>query len=195
MPNSELLRAYFEHPKELLLAEVDNIKSPEIRRFTLEILNAADPQFWIAPCSSSGKYHPPEDQGEGGLVRHTIKAVAVAKQDLRRYDFDDHEKDAAISAVLLHDTCKNGIPWGENTNYSHGVIAARWLGEFNLEHPTAKQLIINGVRYHMAPWCEPLEEVERSLLPEGIERVVQNADFFSSRQSMSFLPGVSVYPL
>jgi len=196
MPDSELLRAYFEDPKELFLAEVDSIKSPEIRRFTLEVLDAADPQFWLVPSSSSGKYHPPEDQGEGGLLRHIIKAVAVAREDLRRYNFNDDEKDAALCAVLLHDICKNGIPWGENTNYTHGLIGANHIGEFKLDSPPkVKQLIVDGVRYHMGPWCQPIEEVKRSSLPQGIEQIVQNADYFASRQSMSFLPRVSIVNL
>jgi len=36
-------------------------------------LAQAPKEFWTAPCSSSGKYHPPEDQVEGG----TINAITI----------------------------------------------------------------------------------------------------------------------
>lgn len=208
----ERLKHYFQEGKGLLLTEAQVIKSPDIRRFTLEALDTADPRFWTIPSSSSGRYHPPEDQGEGGLVRHVIKAVTVAQQESRRFNFNQEEVDMAISAVLLHDTCKNGIPWSDTTDYTHGLVAARWLEQFELDNQTIKQGIISAVRYHMAPWCyavnpyedrpytahemrQNLEELSRALTqPSRVEMVVRNADYWSSRSDISFLPGVSIYP-
>lgn len=212
MESSEKLRRYFQEGKSLFLAEAEAIKSTDIRRFTLEALDAVDPRFWTIPSSSSGRYHPPEDQGEGGLVRHVIKAVTVAQQESRRFNLTKEEEDMAVAAALLHDTCKNGIPWGEATDFTHGLVAARWLEQFELDNQTIKQGIISAVRYHMAPWCyainpyedrpytghemrQNLDELGRALTqPSRVEMVVRNADYWSSRRDISFLPGVSVYP-
>ena len=59
--------SYFEE-------EIDLIQSADLKIFlTLAVENMFDYVF-IKPASSSGKYHPMSDLGEGGLIRH-IKGV------------------------------------------------------------------------------------------------------------------------
>ncbi len=194
----------------LIQENIERIVSEDIKDFTYQAFSEVDPRFWVAPASSTGKYHPAEDNGEGGLVRHVVKAEAVVEQFARRDGFTQRELDIAISAILLHDTCKNGVVWeSKNTDYSHGIIAAKWLEKFELNDPGAKGEIINAVRYHMGQWsyavspyedrpyskqemANNLSEVIRALHPSRVERAVQDADYWSSRQSMSFFPGVSV---
>lgn len=209
--------------RKLMYAEVNKIKSDDIREFTILAFSTADPKFWDSPCSSSGKFHPPEDNGQGGLVRHLIKASYVAEQFGRRAQFSDYEMDMARSATLLHDICKDGNPWGNATDYRHGMIGAEFLGTFELSDKTAKQIIMDGVRYHMSPWNTTfspekyfllngkggkaesgviitpediraeLIEVKRGLMPHSaIETCVQQADYWSSREGMSFYPGINV---
>ncbi len=194
----------------LIQENIERIVSEDIKDFTYQAFSEVDPRFWVAPASSTGKYHPAEDNGEGGLVRHVVKAEAVVEQFARRDGFTQRELDIAISAILLHDTCKNGVVWeSKNTDYTHGIIAAKWLEKFELNDPGAKGEIINAVRYHMGQWsyavspyedrpyskqemANNLSEVIRALHPSRVERAVQDADYWSSRQSMSFFPGVSV---
>ena len=193
----------------LVQKEVEKIVSEDIKEFTYQALAEVDENYWTAPASSSGKFHPPEDNGEGGLVRHVIKGVAVIEQFARRARFSQRELDEAISAFLLHDTCKNGVVWTTpKTDYTHGLIASEWLEKFHLA-PTAKVAIQNAVRYHMAPWCyavspfedrpytkeemnKNLEEMSRAMFPTRIEEAVREADYWSSRSSMSFFPGTAV---
>lgn len=190
--------------------EIQKINSDDIRRFVKKSLSKADPMFWEVPSSSTGKYHPQEDQGKGGLIRHIKKSVVVVEQFARRSQFSERELDMAIAAMLLHDICKNGIPWEENTDYTHGLIASKWLEQFGLEDRTAKEMILNAVRYHMAPWCyavnpfeyreysrdemlQNMNELSRSLTnPSRIELAVREGDYWGSRQEMSFLPGKSI---
>lgn len=192
----------------LVMKEVEKIESEDIKRFIYDVFNQVDLKFWVAPASSTGKYHPEEDNGEGGLVRHVIKGCAVAEQFARRAQFTQREMDITMAAVLLHDTCKNGVVWGRYTDYTHGKIAAEWLAHFPMEDTTARQMICDAVRYHMAPWCYVVspfedrqfsreemqanwEEVVRGMNPSRIERAVQEADYWSSRKSMSFFPGAT----
>jgi putative nucleotidyltransferase with HDIG domain len=209
--------------KQEFYNEVSKIQDENILRFTKFILSKADPLFWTSPCSSSGKFHPPEDQGKSGLLRHLIKASYVAEQFARRAMFSQYELDTARSATLLHDICKNGNPWGKNTDYQHGIIGANFINQFSFPNKITKEIITNGIRYHMSPWNttlppekyfllnkkggEPeegiiitpedirkeLEEVKRGLTPHSIiEKCVQEADYWASRNEMSFMPGVSV---
>ena len=194
----------------LVQQEIEKIQSEDIKEFTYQVFAEVDPHFWIAPASSTGRHHPPEDNGEGGLVRHVIKAVAVVEQYARRVRFSDRELDMALSAILLHDTCKDGIVWTTGkTDYTHGKIAAEWLEKFNLEDKGAKDGIISAVRYHMAPWCyavspfedrqytkkemnDNLEEMSRAMYPTRVELAIRDADYWSSRENMSYFPGTPV---
>ena len=107
---------------------IEKIESEDIKDFTYQAFGEVNIKFWTSPSSSTGKHHPEEDQGKGGLVRHTIKAVAVLEQYLRRAEATQREIDMGISAMLLHDTCKNGIDWESDfTDYTHGLIAFDWL--------------------------------------------------------------------
>jgi len=117
-----------------------------------------------------------------------------------------------MASYLLHDICKDGIPpWGEFTDYTHGLIAYNWLQQFGLGDVYAKQAILDGVRYHMTPWCYAvspyrkeggftqeemlanLNELTRALAaPSRIELAVREADYWSSRKSMSYMPGYNI---
>jgi len=195
---------------EVLKKEIEKIEISSIREFTERALLNADPNFWIVPSSSTKKHHPPEDNIYSGLVNgHIKKGVIVVEEYGRRAGFDQLEKAMAISAFLLHDINKNGVPWGKHTNRTHGFISSNWLKQFVCRNEMAKEIIVDAVRFHMAPWCyvvnpfenrkysgeemrKNLEELQRALVSPGrIELAVREADYWSSRDGISFLPGVS----
>ena len=182
-----------EKKKKRLYEEVNKIRSLDILKFTTEALSQAPKEFWVAPSSSSGKHHPPEDQGRGGLVTHTIKSIIVAKELLRFYSMNiSYYEDLVISAMSLHDILKNGKPWGKKTDYRHGYLAYEWLKEW-FKGCNGKEEILNAIRYHMSRWVvrsgNP-EENERELLratnPTTFEHIVQLSDYIASRKSISF---------
>ncbi len=202
--------------------EIKMINSPAVRRFVTQALENADPGFWTVPSSSSGKYHPPEDQGEGGLIRHVKKTVVVCREYARMMNFEAWESNCAIAASLLHDIKKNwnGSEWTDQTDYRHGMFGAGWLKQFWLYDATRKKVILDAVRYHMGQWCTTLgyekmkavyskdksfmlsaeefaaeiKERTRSLQPNKVEYAVQIADYFASRKDISFLPGMTIMP-
>lgn len=171
---------------------VELIGSEKIRDFVKTALAAAPPEFWTAPASSSGKYHPPEDQVEGGTVVHTRKAVRVAI-DLFRFFGVEQElmKDRIIAAIILHDIQKNGIPWGEHTNYEHGRIACEWLMQFAGSNP-ALVVICLLVRDHMGVWNQP-NPTPALKFGDIVDRlaishlIVQLADYWASRKWCPFI--------
>lgn len=177
--------------KEALFEQRYRISDPDIQAFVEHALNAAPRGFWTCPCSSSGTHHPPEDNGESGTVRHLIKSAAVSEQLARFYDLDQRDTDIAIAGAMIHDIKKNGEPWTNKTDYTHGWIAYDWLEQFELKEPE-KESIRNCVRYHMARWVQPESEKPRALKPTTPELVVQLTDYFCSRECASFFPGVGV---
>lgn len=183
------------------------IESPLIRGFVRTALFRAPKEFWTAPCSSSGKYHPPEDQVEGGIIVHTRKAIQVALSFFRFFEIKDQlVKDKIIAACILHDICKNGIPWGERTDYKHGLIAFDWLTSiFDVKAPPnyarpIKPIVINRdivdiaelVRDHMGIWSKPEPTPALKAGKEITEKtiwhtIIQIADYWASRKWCPFV--------
>lgn len=204
----------------MLFDEIKNIQSRSLRKTVEAILLAADEEFWIVPCSGTGKHHPAEDQGEAGLIRHLVKAVYVGGQEARRKRFSDYEYDATIAAIIIHDIKKNGDPWGSSTDFKHGILGADFIKKFYFKDKTLKKIITDAVRYHMAPWNttidnerlykvfsnnqekmfsgeemnKEIEERIRGCFPTRVEKAVQDADYWASREGMSFFPSLSVMP-
>ncbi len=141
------------------------IESEKIRDFVKKALKLAPTEFWKAPCSSSGKHHPPEDNFEGGIIIHSRKTVQVALALFRFFDIKDRlAQDKIIAACILHDITKNGTPWGESTDYEHGEIAVLKLfpsvrvpdekGILCLVDPDLLDVLIL-IKNHMGIWSHP----------------------------------------
>jgi len=206
--------------KTKLYKRIDSIQSKSLRKTVRNILSSVDEKFWTDPCSGSGMYHPAEDQGIAGLVRHLVKATYVFEYEARRQKFEDYEFDAGMAATILHDIKKNGETWGTETDYTHGITGSDFIKKFYFSDKTIKKMVMNGVRYHMAPWnttipnakrfkgikhkeaklftynemMQELEERTRGLFPSRTEKAVQDADYWASREYMSFYPGKMIMP-
>ncbi len=147
---------------------IELIESEKIKNFVKKALGKASEQFWKEPSSSSGKRHPPEDNVEGGIIVHSRKAIRVALALFKFFDIKGKlTQDKIIAALILHDIQKRGIPWGENTNLEHGMIAYCWLLKIAaVELNPEKEDIIHIdsdlfeicflVKNHMAVWSQPL---------------------------------------
>ncbi len=209
----------FEFKTELY-KRIDVIQSKSLRKTVRNILYSVDEKFWTDPCSGSGMFHPAEDQGIAGLVRHLVKATYVFEYEAKRQRFEDYEFDAGMAATILHDIKKNGKTWGAETDFTHGIIGYDFIKKFYFSDKTIKKMVMNAVRYHMAPWnttipnakrflgmehkeaniftykelIQELEERTRGLFPSRIEKAVQDADYWASRENMSFYPGKTIMP-
>lgn len=113
-----------------LTEQISLIKSPEIRRLVIVVLQSVPQRFYVEGASTTGKYHCPVSQGLGGLVRHTKLLVKFALEMLNLEQFDELKslKDELIAALLLHDSIKMG--WdNENkwTVFEHPNLAADFI--------------------------------------------------------------------
>jgi hypothetical protein len=180
--------------KESLYLRLGLIKDDNIRNFTEQALNYADEEFWTYPSSLSGRYHPKENNGIGGLVRHTIKTIDIAKGLGEFMLYGNTSRDITIAGAMLHDIKKGGDDW---FNYPaiHGLLAYEWLKDLEYKGPIdelIKEDILNCVRYHMRQFSEPKSEAVRAVNATDTEQIVQIADHISSRKELSFLPGLEL---
>jgi len=177
--------------KEALYTQLKDISDSEIRNFVKEGLDHAPEGFWHTACSGTGSSHPPENQGDAGLIRHLCKCVVTAKDLCRYFGLSQYDTDIVLAGTLLHDIKKNGEPWGVSTHMEHGLIGAKFLEQFSLREP-AKTEILNCVRYHLSRFTGTKLDVERASNPTQKELIVQMTDLFCSRKYASWLPDVNV---
>ena len=172
------------------------IKNEEIRNFVDAALCKAPKKFWTAPCSSSGKYHPPENQVRGGIVVHSRKMVQVAVSLFRFFGVENQAtKDKILAAVILHDIQKGGIPWS-GFDKKHGKIAADWLYNEVCTSTQRKNRdikdILEFVENHMGRWAAPKKHIAltkggRLCNRDICNLIVQLCDYFASRKWCPFV--------
>ena len=171
------------------LSQVKNDRLREVVRDYFE--NVVPDYFWTIPASTTGKYHPDIDLGEGGLVRHTKMVVRVAVELLGITMFSSLRinSDCIIAALLVHDTMK----CGEGEKYSrhdHPILASVKFMEHSKKYQdfdsTLKldtEIICKMVESHMGQWTT--SAYSPIILPEPTtrgEKFVHLCDYIASRK-------------
>lgn len=123
---------YFEDQLKL-------IKDEDLRDFVKSYIEH-QPKFKIEyPTSSTGKYHPKWQNGEGGNGRHTKNVVKILQVFERAYP--NLKWDEVYTAAILHDMSKYSDSSDEYTNPKHPIIEADKFKDYlrqALESTTAK---------------------------------------------------------
>lgn len=179
--------------KEFFSNELDQIKDKNIRSFTEYCLDNAPPYFWVVPSSSTGKYHPPQSLGTGGLVRHTRSAVYFADILCRAYGVEGRAKDIIISAVLSHDLAKYDLPMRPHTVSNHDKISAdyvfnlakQFVSEGNILAVEDAQAICKGIAFHYGRWTTEDRRKKFSEEYSTTELIVHLADMVSAGREVS----------
>lgn len=174
------------------LDRLDTIIDDDIRAFVKEALDDASDEFWTAQGSVSGINHPPEDNIVCGLLVHVTKAMEVAEELFRFFGVDDEvDRDIVRAAVMIHDTWKQGSPWGNSTHREHGLICAEMIEKYTLD-PYIKRKIQKCISSHMSRWAWPFSALASFIIPDKLQMVVALADYMASRNNVSFYPGRSI---
>lgn len=169
--------------------EMNWIKSEKIREFVADELERLPDYFFEVAASSTGKYHPSYALGEGGLVRHTKAAVAIAKDLLGlemygRYSAED--KDIILAALILHDGMKHGTAGGKYTVATHPIEMADFI-----QTDCAKRLgeeicdkLYSSIAAHMGQWNTDYK-TNKEILPKpqtAMQKFVHQCDYLASRK-------------
>lgn len=175
-----------EDKVKFFVNELGDIADPKIREFATKMIEGADDYFFIVPASSSGKYHPTFDLGDGGLVRHTRCVAYYAGCIAESFMFSQRDKDIIILAGLAHDIKKQGNGEGRHTVTEHPILAADYVLSIAKEMPdvfTSEELskLTQAIRSHMGKWGTkdglPAPESE-------FDKCLQAADYIASRKEI-----------
>lgn len=158
--------------------------------------------FFEVAASSTGKYHPKYALGEGGLVRHTKAAVAIAKDllSLEMYGkYTQDEKDLILVALMLHDGMKHGEPKSAYSKADHPSIVADWLrgnkGFTDMLPEPQLQVLAGAIESHMGQWNTDYR-TKKEILPKpktAIQKMVHMCDYLASRKYLEFDFGDNYY--
>ena len=179
---------------KMFINEIGDIKDADLKAFATELIANADDYFFVVPASSSGKYHPPFDLGDGGLVRHTRLVAYMARSLAESYCFSDYDTDCLIVAALAHDIKKQGNGDTGHTVWGHPILAMHYVQEiygktnFNVPADTIEK-ISNAVSSHMGKWGnEPRFCKGNTPLPMPVtefDKALQAADYVASRKEIT----------
>lgn len=193
---------------ELFTKEIGFITDETLQKIVADTLDASPECIQIIPASSSGKYHPKADLGDGGLVRHIRTVTAIAKSLMDSNAFrdialgtgcDDFEtitiyQDCAIAACILHDCCKaSDEDEKHSTRFDHPLVAANLFKETARKYVTNENMdymkvvipLIHGcIASHMNKWnTAPYAKGITLPVPKlGIEVYVSLCDYIASRK-------------
>lgn len=177
--------------KECFENEISWIHSKSIQQFAKYCVDNLPAYFFTVPASSSGKYHPSYALGDGGLVRHTKAAVAVAHElfnlEMFQKQFSETEQDLILLSLILHDGKKQGNGNGKYTVFEHPLYAADFVKECNFECSKLtneqEQIVCDAISSHMGQW----NTVRNfgTVLPKPVDKIqkfVHMCDYLASRK-------------
>jgi hypothetical protein len=182
--------------------ELAYIANESIRKFVISALKALPDYFFTIPASSSGKYHPGYALGEGGLVRHTKAAVAMAHvlmgNETIGGKFGQEKKDMVIAALILHDGCKNGMPNTKHTVINHPLVVCEAIETAVVDQDGIAEKPVRGeiyslIKTHMGQWNKDRDGNVVLPKPErGLQSFVHMCDYLASRKMIDFNFDVNV---
>lgn len=170
---------------EVFSRELELIADPQIRNWTMSTLENAPDNFFTAPASTTGKYHPPCTLGIGGLVVHTKRVVWIANRLCGGMDISGLRKDIVISACILHDIAKTGKGTGEYKDYlEHPINASKYfVPSLSQTCPDIYMEISDCVKHHMSLWSPPSikKPINNYLMTE---LCVANSDYLATTKTL-----------
>ena len=174
---------------------VNQIRSDDVKTFVTAWLKCMPKYIFHAPASSSGKYHPMSELGEGGLKRHLLNVTEITVMLCEMYDIQNNEKDCVIAAAMLHDMLKSG--WqgdydkNKHTDFNHPRLAAEaiMLTTKPFIPEEKRKLIANCIITHMGRWNKDKYADNPDLPMPGmkLQWLVHTADFIASRKNINII--------
>lgn len=149
-----------EYIKDRLAIEVRHISNLELQKFARVCLTRLPNHFWTQPSSSSGKYHPRDEQEFGGLALHTIRTCQVAEIMLKTR-MPNIFPDVTLLACMFHDVGRYGLGQkpSDHSLDDHPMVGALFMegsiNTYNWNSEEAKELATNSIepiRCHMGRW-------------------------------------------
>ena len=184
-----------EEKLDALRSELNSIRTPEIKEFAEWAVKILPNYFFEVPASSTGKYHPEYALGEGGLLRHTKAAVGIACMLLQTETFggkyNQGHKDAIITALILHDGLKHGVPKQKYTIKNHPrAICVHLENNVDAEkcplHEGQRKALYGMIESHMGQWTESDADSPLPIPETSAQKFIHLCDYLASRKQLEY---------
>lgn len=189
---------------------LEKIKDEKMRRALLRAYSLYGYKARFLPSTITGKYHPPDEKGYGGLLRHMDKTAWLIDQIATEYQFSDTVRDMLITAAYFHDLGKvkqtsvtgeliyrkdetifqTKVTRNVDSLDNHPLIGAGIAREFLKREGVKGELIIiicDLIAKHMSHWYPWLPQPETEL-----EKLFALADFIVSREEFRIQEGEKI---
>lgn len=174
---------------------LDTIENDDLRELCVAVIEDFPEYIWEVPGSSSGKYHPPTDLGQGGLMRHQICVARVCNYILQLEQYqnriDSRQRDCMRIAAIAHDGRKFGLENSGHTVHEHPVLAgdAVWDMRDNFPELEDELVLIRGLIYtHSGQWTTSSRSELELLKPiTEMQELVHLSDYIASRKDIEML--------
>ena len=174
---------------------LDSFENEDLRELCLAVLKDFPEYIWEVPASSSGKYHPSTDLGEGGLIRHQVCVARICNYILQLEQYqnriDSRQRDCMRIAALAHDGRKSGLENGGHTVHEHPILAGdavyalkERFSEFEEELSMIRGLIYS----HSGQWVD--SKKSELVLPKPcteMQELIHLSDYIASRKDIEML--------
>ena len=176
--------------KEQLMQHAQQLKDTQLNTFVITALAKAPKEFWTIAASSTGKHHPEQSNGKGGLVRHILATLYFARELFIAFNTGEADQDAVNAALIMHD-------FGKAMHEPHDIVAAtdlRWLQkDLGYQDNAIITAALDGVRWHMGKWstgsthCAPDERGTKQFPKDFsyVAQLVHLADYAASRKRVN----------
>lgn len=183
----------FMTEREQFIGIINTISDERLKKAALEMTTDLPDYFWHIPASSSGKYHPECDLGEGGLLRHSIMVCTIALDLLTSEVFikdNPVNRDLVIISTLFHDGFKSGEvingQYSDHTVFEHPLISADFVRK-HLKQNGVDESIISiitlAIQAHMGKWnTSKYSELVLRTPQNNFEKLIHTADYVASRK-------------
>lgn len=176
--------------KVALQTATELIGNPAIRAMVHQGLKDVNPEFYTAPSSKSGMFHPADEINKGGLALHTARVVQMGEYLGEFFGLDANEKDMMRAGLVLHDSVKGGVPWTGYAN-EHGELAGEFIK--TLDGPQeAKGVAAQIATNHMALWRQKADGTPNPAVPNNkMDMIASLADYLAARDNIYLdVPGL-----
>lgn len=177
----------------LLEKEIDKyLYDPKLKTVTKKLIQEREELLKIYPGSIGGKYHPPDERGPGGLVKHIKRTVRLTAEAAKHFDLSTSDTDTLVFCAFVHDL--SNIDISHQDEYGAIVRDKRkyeWHAELSAQiaidalveedetlFGSEFALTIDGViRSHMGCWYPGKREPRNNIL----ETIFSLIDFIATR--------------
>jgi len=186
---------------------IDKVANEALRQKVIDYYEENDELIRMVPTSTSGKYHPPDENKPGAMILHGDKVAWFCLVTAREFRLSQREIDILIVAAYMHDIANATVAMGfkpvlfsfeDSFQRGHQLSPSRELRAHHAHHSArVAGNLVKGtlphedlvklyriIERHMAHWYDEDDERAPELPETDLEKWFALADMVMSRKEM-----------